>query len=402
MSKTKIEILDTTLRDGEQCPGASMTIDEKMLIAAALDEARVDIIEAGFPASSPTDLNAVARIASEVKNSRVCALSRCTISDIDKAYEALQGKENTRLHLFISTSPLHMEHKLGKKPEEVIESIQTCVEYGRNKFPQVQWSCEDGTRSDPEFLYKCFDTAIRAGADVVNIADTVGYIFPREMKELVDGILQNVDNIDEKIFSIHCHNDLGNAVANSIASVATGARQVECTINGIGERAGNASLEEVVMNLKVREDLGYRCDFDATMLASISKMVSTITGFVVPPNKAIVGSNAFAHESGIHQHGILKHRGTYEIMAPEDVGADGSKIIIGKHSGKHAMFHLLHGKGYTDITVNQLDDIFMKFKDMSVDDKNIGEAALLSITDEVLACEASKSQETFESIKGAV
>lgn len=396
MSKTKIEILDTTLRDGEQCPGASMTIDEKMLIAGALDNAGVDVIEAGFPASSPTDLNAVSLISSEVKNSRVCALSRCTISDIDRAYEALKGKENARLHLFISTSPLHMEHKLGKKPYEVLEAIQTCVEYARNKFPEVQWSCEDGTRSELDFLYKCFDAAIKAGADIVNIADTVGYILPHEMGALVSEILNNVDNIDQRKFSVHCHNDLGNAVANSVSSIIAGARQVECTINGIGERAGNASLEEVIMTLRVRENLGFGSDFNTKMLSSLSQMVSTITGFSVPPNKAVVGSNAFAHESGIHQHGILQHRGTYEIMTPEDVGAEGSRLVIGKHSGKHAIFHVLHSKGYKDITVNQLDDIFVRFKMAVSADKNLGENTLIQITDEVLASEVDATQKSLK------
>lgn len=387
MSKTRIDIFDTTLRDGEQCPGASMTLDEKLLIAEALDEAGVDIIEAGFPASSPTDLKAVRQIGLNVKNSRVCGLSRCTISDIDKAHEALKGQDNARLHLFISTSALHMEHKLGKSPEQVIDAIRECVTYAKNRFPEVQWSCEDGTRSDPEFLYRCFDTAIKAGADIVNIADTVGYILPHEMQALVKDILTNVDNIDQKVFSVHCHNDLGNAVANSMASIGVGARQVECTINGIGERAGNASLEELVMTMKVRKDLDLECNFDGTKLSGLSKMVSSITGFVVPPNKAIVGSNVFAHESGIHQHGVLQHRGTYEIMAPEDVGAEESKIVIGKHSGKHAIFYFLHNKGYKDMTVNQLDDIFMRFK-MGVEiDKNLGEAALLRIADEVLAGE---------------
>lgn len=395
MSKTKINILDTTLRDGEQCPGASMTVDEKLLVAEALDAAHVDIIEAGFPASSPTDLNAVAKIAAQVKNSRVCALSRCTISDIDKAYEALKGRDNARLHLFISTSPLHMKHKLNKTPEEVLEAIEACVSYARNKFPQVQWSCEDGTRSDPEFLYRCFGAAIKAGADVVNIADTVGYILPYEMQALVSDILNNVENIDQKIFSVHCHNDLGNAVANTMSSIIAGARQVECTINGIGERAGNASLEEIIMNIKVRKDLNFDCTFDTKMLSALSKMVSTITGFVIPPNKAIVGANAFAHESGIHQHGVLQHRGTYEIMTPEDVGAGGTKIVIGKHSGKHAIFYFLHSKGYTDITVNQLDDIFVKFK-LGVElDKNLGEAALLRITDDVLASEAENMKKAM-------
>lgn len=388
MSKTNIKIFDTSLRDGEQCPGASMTIEEKILIAGALEDAKVDIIEAGFPASSPTDLKAVSQIAKEVQGSTVCALSRCTRSDIDKAYEALQGNDNTRLHLFISTSPLHMKYKLGKEPEQVLEAIKDCVTYARNKFPEVQWSCEDGTRSELEFLYKCFDTAIKCGAETVNIADTVGYILPSEMENLVRKIHENVDDINKVAFSVHCHNDLGNAVANSIASLNAGARQIECTINGIGERAGNASLEEVVMTLKVREDLNYNCRFESRRLASLSQLISTITGFPVPPNKAIVGSNAFAHESGIHQHGVLQHRGTYEIMNPEDVGACGSKIVIGKHSGKHAIYYFLYDKGYQNISVNQLDDIFSRFKDAVALDKNVNHNDLLSIAEEVLSPES--------------
>ena len=393
MSKTNIAILDTTLRDGEQCPGASMTIDEKMLIAQALDSSGVDIIEAGFPASSQTDMNAVSKIAKQVKNSRVCALSRCNISDIDKAYEALCGVEDARLHLFISTSSLHMKKKLNKTPEEVIELIDGCVSYARNKFAQVQWSCEDGTRSEDEFLFRCFNTAIKAGADIVNIADTVGYILPNEMHNLVKNIINNID-LNDKVFSVHCHNDLGNAVANSIASILAGASQIECTINGIGERAGNASLEEAVMTLNVRQDLGYKTNINTKMLTSISQLVSMITGFSVPPNKPIVGSNAFAHESGIHQHGVLQHRGTYEIMNPEDVGASGSKIIIGKHSGKHAIFHCLHSKGYKNITVNQLDDIFMEFKSLVEQDKRIGEYELLKITENILERDLARVRKT--------
>lgn len=385
MSATKINILDTTLRDGEQCPGASMTADEKLLIAKMLDLAEVDIIEAGFPASSPGDLNAVKQISSAVKNSTVCALSRCKKDDIDKAYEALKNAKKSRVHLFISTSPLHMKHKINMEPAEVLESIKACVSYAKEKFPEVQWSCEDGTRSDRDFLYECFQAAVDAGADIVNIADTVGYVLPHELSDLVKSILSNVTGIDKKVFSVHCHNDLGNAVSNSLASILAGARQVECTINGIGERAGNAALEEVVMTLKTRQDLGFSSTVHTKLLSSISKLVSDITGFVVPPNKAIVGSNIFAHESGIHQHGILKHRGTYEIMNPEDIGAEKTKLVIGKHSGRHAMLHLLQRSGYKNVTVNQLDDIFIKFKTLAEKDKNIGERTLLEIAESILA-----------------
>lgn len=381
----KVQILDTTLRDGEQCPGAAMTADEKLMVAKMLDMAGVDIIEAGFPASSPADLNAVKKIASVVQNSTVCALSRCKQDDIDKAYEALKNREKSRAHLFISTSPLHMKHKINMEPKQVLEAIKSCVSYAKDKFPEVQWSCEDGTRSDKDFLYECFQTALDAGADVVNIADTVGYVLPHELSALVKDIRANVSGIESKTFSVHCHNDLGNAVGNSVASIIAGASQVECTINGIGERAGNAALEEVVMTLKVRQDLGFSTGVNSKLLSSLSELVSRITGFAVPPNKAIVGSNVFAHESGIHQHGILKHRGTYEIMAPEDVGAEKMKLVIGKHSGRHGMLDFLQKNGYQDITINQLDDIFIRFKALAEQDKTVGEQALLKIAKKVLA-----------------
>ena len=335
MSDDRIMIFDTTLRDGEQCPGASMTVDEKLQICKALDRLGIDIIEAGFPASSPGDFESVSSVARVVENAAVCALTRARKDDIDIAASALAPATRKRIHTFISTSPLHMKYKLQMSPEAVLEAITDSVTHARNLCDDVEWSCEDGTRSDFEFLCRCFDAAIKAGAATVNIADTVGYILPEEFHALISRLRGTISGIEKVRFSVHCHDDLGLATANSLAAVRAGARQVECTINGIGERAGNASLEEIVMALHTRRDeLGVYTNMKTEYLTSTSQLVSGVTGFAVPPNKAIVGGNAFAHESGIHQHGVLMNRGTYEIILPETVGADGSRLVMGKHSGQ--------------------------------------------------------------------
>lgn len=377
--KKNIIIFDTTLRDGEQCPGASMSTKEKLQIAEVLDEMKVDIIEAGFPVASPGDFQAVMEVSKILKYSRVCALTRAKRGDIDKAVAALAHSDNKRIHTFISTSPLHMQYKLRMAPEEVYEAIVDSVSYARNFVDDVEWSCEDGTRSDLDFLCKCFEAAINAGAKTVNIADTVGYIQPSEFKILINYLFNNVPNMDKARFSVHCHDDLGLATANSITAIENGATQIECTINGLGERAGNASLEETVMNIKTHEErLGCQVNLNTTLLTKASQLVSRVTGFNVPPNKAIVGSNAFAHESGIHQHGVIRHRGTYEIISPEVVGADGSEIILGKHSGRHALRMKLEGLGFT-VSQNALDDIFIKFKHVADKEKCISDHQLMEI-----------------------
>ena len=317
---SQVIIFDTTLRDGEQSPGASMNLDEKLRIAAVLAEMGVDVIEAGFPIASDGDFEAVHEIAKTVHGATICGLARATRGDIDRCAEAIKPAERSRIHTFISTSPLHMEYKLQMEPEKVFEKVIESVTYARKFTDDVEWSAEDGSRTEPDFLCRCVEAAINAGATTINIPDTVGYAMPDEFAELIRLLFNRVPNIDKAIISVHCHNDLGLAVSNSLAAVRAGARQVECTINGLGERAGNAAMEEVVMGLRTRPDhLPFTTGIKTENITRASKLVSTITGFVVQPNKAIVGKNAFAHESGIHQDGMLKHAGTYEIMTPESV-----------------------------------------------------------------------------------
>jgi 2-isopropylmalate synthase len=362
MVNDRVLIFDTTLRDGEQCPGASMTIQEKVQIAEMLVLLDVDIIEAGFAAASNADFRAIQEISNRFKSTVICSLSRSLRADIDLAAEALAPARRKRIHNFISTSPLHMKYKLKMSPDDVLEAIADSVAYARRFTDDVEWSCEDGTRSDPEFLKRCFDIAIKSGATTVNIADTVGYILPHEFSELIMNLMESVTGMEKVIFSVHCHDDLGLAVANSLAALSAGARQVECTINGLGERAGNASLEEIVMAIKVRGDtLKMETEINSKKLLSASELVSDITGFPVPPNKAIVGSNAFAHESGIHQHGVINHRRTYEIIDPDDVGAVGSQIVLGKHSGKKGLLEKCRKLGF-DIGENALESLFSEFK----------------------------------------
>lgn len=362
-NKEKLIIFDTTLRDGEQSPGASMTTSEKLDIAKSLESMRVDVIEAGFPISSPGDFEAVKAIAREVRESTIAGLSRAVDKDIEAAAEALKPAAKKRIHTFIATSPIHMEYKLKLPSDEVIERAVKAVKLARNFTDDVEFSAEDACRSEIDFLCKITEAVIAAGATTINLPDTVGYALPEQINQMFKQLINKVSNADQAIFSSHCHNDLGLAVANSLAAVQSGARQVECTINGIGERAGNASLEEVVMAIRTRQDC-FDCDvnIDTTQLVPCSKLVSTITGFSVQPNKAIVGSNAFAHEAGIHQDGVLKHRETYEIMHAQTVGWDDNRIVLGKHSGRNAFAVHMSNLGITFKSDEELVAAFERFK----------------------------------------
>ena len=378
----RIIIFDTTLRDGEQSPGAAMTHEEKLRIAELLDEMGVDVIEAGFPISSPGDFKAVQEISKIVKNASVCGLSRAGFKDVDRAGEALKGARRPRIHTFISTSPVHMKHKLNMGENAVLEAIGASVTRARNYTSEVEWSAEDATRTVPEFLVRCVDVAINAGATVINIPDTVGYSTPQEYGELFRMLRERVPNSDKVIFSTHVHNDLGLAVANSLAGVLAGARQVECTINGIGERAGNAALEDIVMALKVRKDImPFTTGINTTMLNRASKLVSSVTGFPVQYNKAIVGKNAFAHESGIHQDGMLKNVETYEIMRPEDVGVHATSLMLGKLSGRHAFKDKLEAMGYS-LESEAFEDAFKRFKDLADKKKHVFDEDIAALVDD--------------------
>ncbi len=364
--KDHLIIFDTTLRDGEQSPGASMTKEEKVRIARQLERMRVDIIEAGFPAASNGDFEAVKAVADSIKGSTVCGLARATEADIKRAGEALKGANSGRIHTFIATSPIHMEKKLRMSPEQVIEQAVKAVKWARQYTDNVEFSPEDAGRSDITFLCRVLDAVIEAGATTLNIPDTVGYTMPEQFGSLVRTLRERIPNSDRVVFSVHCHNDLGLAVANSLAAVMNGARRVECTINGLGERAGNAALEEIVMAIRTRQDF-FPCDtrIDATHIVPASKLVSGITGFPVQPNKAIVGANAFAHESGIHQDGVLKHRETYEIMRAEDVGWGANKLLLGKHSGRNAFRSRLAELGIALESEEALNTTFMRFKELA-------------------------------------
>ena len=378
----RIYIFDTTLRDGEQSPGATMNLDEKMQIAQLLEEMQVDIIEAGFPIASNGDFEAVSEISKNIKNSTIAGLSRAKVADIDRAWEAVKHAKSPRIHTFIATSPIHMKYKLMKTEEEVLESIKHTVSHARNLCDNIEWSCEDGGRSNLEFLYKCIELAIDSGATTINIPDTVGFTLPSEFGSIFKAVRNNVPNVDKAILSTHTHNDLGLAVANSVAAIQEGARQVECTINGLGERAGNAALEEVVMTLKVKKDLmPFHTNVKSEYITKASRLVSSITGFTVQPNKAIVGANAFAHEAGIHQDGMLKNAETYEIMTPESVGLNKSSLVLGKHSGKHAFSEKLKELGY-DFGDNALMEVFGRFKDLADKKKEIFEEDLIALAGE--------------------
>jgi 2-isopropylmalate synthase len=388
-----VRIFDTTLRDGEQSPGASMTSAEKLEVARALARLGVDVIEAGFPAASPDDLEAVRRIAVEVGNTPagprnrlpiIGGLARANKNDIDKAWEAVRHAARPRIHTFLATSQIHMQYKLKMDPEEVVERVVSMVSYARSLCADVEFSPEDAGRSQPEFLYVVLEQAIRAGATTLNIPDTVGYTTPAEFGALIAGIMQNVPGIENVIVSTHCHDDLGLATANTLAGVLNGARQVEVTINGIGERAGNTSLEEVVMALHTRRPVfNLETGIDTTQLVRASKLVSNYSSMVVPPNKAIVGANAFAHEAGIHQDGMLKHNETYEIMRPETVGAQHTRLVLGKHSGRHALKARLQELGYA-LGDADLDKAFDRFKALADKKKAITDADLEAlVSDEI-------------------
>jgi 2-isopropylmalate synthase len=383
--KDRVVIFDTTLRDGEQCPGATMTHEEKLEVAELLDDMGVDIIEAGFPIASEGDFAAVNEIAKRSKKSVICGLARAGQKDIDRCGEAIKPAQRGRIHTFISTSPVHMKWKLQMEPEKVHEMVVSSVTRARGYTDDVEWSCEDGTRSEIDFLCRCIEAAIKAGATTINVPDTVGYTVPEEYFKLIKTLRERVPNSDKARFSAHCHNDLGMAVANSLAGVQAGIRQIECTINGIGERAGNAALEEVVMAMRVRNDvLPYWTSVDATMLTRASKLISAVTSFPVQYNKAIVGRNAFAHESGIHQDGMLKHTQTYEIMTPESVGVKQTSLVMGKHSGRHAFVHKLEELGYK-LAGNQLEDAFVRFKALADKKKQVYDEDIEALVDEEIA-----------------
>lgn len=388
----RVIIFDTTLRDGEQSPGCAMNLEQKIKMARILDELGVDVIEAGFPVASEGDFEAVNQIAKNVKNATVCGLSRAKKGDIEAAGNAIKPAESRRIHTFISTSPLHMKHKLNMEPEAVLEAVRESVAFARTFTDDVEWSAEDASRTEDDFLCQCVEAAIKAGATTVNIPDTVGYAMPHELGSTIKMLFDRVPNIDQAIVSMHCHNDLGVAVANSLAGLDNGARQIECTINGIGERAGNAALEEIVMGLRTRHDLmPYTHNIDTTKITKASRTLSSITGFSVQPNKAIVGANAFAHASGIHQDGMLKNADTYEIMTPESVGLTESKLVLSKHSGRHAFREKLKELGY-DLGENALNDAFARFKNLADRKREIFQDDLVAIVEDEMITENDSIQ----------
>lgn len=388
----RIIVFDTTLRDGEQSPGCAMNLEQKVKMAVILDELGVDVIEAGFPVASKGDFEAVSAIAEIVKNATVCGLSRAVKGDIEASGEAIKPAVHKRIHTFISTSPLHMKHKLQMSPDDVLEAVKESVTFARKFTDDVEWSAEDASRTEDDFLCRCVEAAITAGATTVNIPDTVGYSMPDEMAAKIAMLVERVPNIDQAIISMHCHNDLGVAVANSLAGVAAGARQIECTINGIGERAGNAALEEVIMALRTRQDImPYTHGIDTTQITKASRTLSAITGFSVQPNKAIVGANAFAHASGIHQDGMLKNANTYEIMTPKSVGLTESKLVMSKHSGRHAFREKLKELGY-DLGDNALNDAFVRFKNLADRKKEIFEDDLIALAEDEITSENDNIQ----------
>lgn len=360
-----IKIFDTTLRDGEQSPGCSMNLSEKIEVAKQLEILKVDVIEAGFAIASAGDLASIKAISKEIKDASVCSLARAAKGDIDAAYEAIRHAANPRIHTFIATSPVHMEYKLKMTPDEVVQRAVSMVSYAKKYVSDVEFSAEDACRSDIDFLVRIFEAVIKAGATTINVPDTVGYITPDEMYKIIHAIKTRVAGIDDVVISTHCHNDLGMAVANSLAAISAGASQIECTINGIGERAGNTSLEEIVMAIKTRHDI-FKNDtnIDTKSIYRASRLIQTITGIPVAPTKAIVGSNAFAHESGIHQHGMLSNRSTYEIMTPESVGIPKTTMVLGKHSGRHAFEDRIRELGYV-LSKDELNKAFDKFKTLA-------------------------------------
>src|SRR5277367_4429178 len=379
----RVIIFDTTLRDGEQSPGAAMNLEEKLRIAHVLEELGVDVMEAGFPIASKGDFEAVHEIAKVIKDSTVCGLARAQVGDIERAAEALKPAARSRIHTFISTSPLHMKHKLQMTPEKVHQAVIDSVTLARNLCEDVEWSAEDGSRTEHDFLCRCVEAAIKAGATTINIPDTVGYAVPEELGAIFAMLRERVPGAETVIFSAHNHNDLGLAVANTLAAIRAGARQVECTINGIGERAGNAALEEIIMTRRTRPDsLPVTNAITTEKILRTSKLLATITGFDVQPNKAIVGRNAFAHESGIHQDGVLKNAATYEIMTPESVGWGKISLVMGKHSGRAAFRDKLRALGYGEVGDNQLNDAFRRFKDLADRKKVVYDEDISALVDD--------------------
>ena len=398
--KDKVIIFDTTLRDGEQSPGASLQKNEKLEIANQLARLGVDIIEAGFPIASPDDLEAVKQIAKKVKGPAICGLARSLNKDIDAAYEAVRFSKRPRIHVFLATSKIHMKYKLKKAEEEILKQAVKAVKYAKNLVDDVEFSPEDSTRTEKDFLYKVVEQVIDAGAKTVNIPDTVGYAIPYEFGTLIRDVSNNVPNINKAVISVHCHNDLGLAVSNSLAALRNGARQLECTINGIGERAGNASLEEIVMAINTRSDFfNLSTDVNTKQIYKTSRMVSRLTGINIQPNKAIVGMNAFSHEAGIHQDGVLKKAITYEIMKPEDVGFGETKLVLGKHSGRHALSKRFEKLGFK-LSGPELDKAFKKFKILADKKKNIFDEDLKAIIEDELIVATERYKLIYLYIKG--
>lgn len=382
--ENRITIFDTTLRDGEQSPGYSMNKDEKLRLALQLERLQVDVIEAGFPIASEGDFDTVREIGKQIKTSRVAALCRTRKEDIDRAADSLEFAAKPRIHTFIATSDIHMKYKLQQSRQEVLESAVNAVEYASSLCEEVEFSAEDASRSDPEFLYKIFAAVIEAGADIINVPDTVGYALPSEFGQLIRNIREEVPNIEEAVLSVHCHNDLGLAVANSLEAMQNGAEQIECTINGIGERAGNASLEEIAMVIATRQnDFSQTTNIKTEEIYATSQLLTEITGNGVQPNKAIVGANAFAHEAGIHQHGVLKNPMTYEIMTPQSVGLTANKIVLGKHSGRFALDKKLQKLGYS-LAKEELNTIYLQFTRLADEKKIVSDDDLLIIISETL------------------
>lgn len=384
LDDNRVIIFDTTLRDGEQSPGFSMNLHEKLRMAEALSDLGVDVIEAGFPIASPGDFESVRLIAETIKDGPViCGLARTGRDDILRAAEAVKPAERKRIHIFLSTSPLHMKYKLRMEPDAVLDLAAQSVTLARQYSDDVEWSAEDGSRTEPDFLCRCVEAAIRCGATTINIPDTVGYALPEDMERIFTMLRERVPGADRVVLSTHNHNDLGLAVANTIAAIRSGVRQIECTINGIGERAGNAALEEIVMAVRTRQDgLPFMNGIKTPNILRVSKLLSTITGFDVQPNKAIVGRNAFAHESGIHQDGVLKNAATYEIMTPESVGWQKSSLVMGKHSGRAAFRDKLRALGYGDVGDNQLNDAFRRFKDLADRKKFVYDEDIVALVDD--------------------
>ena len=383
MAKNQIIIFDTTLRDGEQSPGASMSLEEKIKIAYAFQDLGVDVMEAGFPAASQGDFEAVTEISKILKTTIPCGLARALKNDLEKCVDSLKHAKNFRIHTFVSTSDLHIKHKLQKTREEVLDLIKFSVEFAKKHTDDVEWSPEDATRTNPDYLCKTVELAIKCGAKTINIPDTVGYALPSDYERIIKDLFNRVPNIDKVVVSTHTHNDLGLGVANALAGISAGARQVECTINGIGERAGNAALEEIVMALKTRNDLmPFSTNINTKKISACSKLVSSVTGFPIQYNKAIVGKNAFAHESGIHQDGMLKNSKTYEIMTPESVGVKKTSLVMGKHSGRHAFKEKLVSLGYPDFSEDRIDAAFKKFKDLADKKKHVFDEDIAVLIDD--------------------